>query len=171
MRDTLLRVNDALYSSCIWISGIAVVVMALIIPWGIFTRYVLGTGSQWPEPVSILLMVLFTFLGTAAAYRAGSHIAVAMLTDRLPAPLRRGMAYLVHTLMAVVSLFMLAYGVKLVIETMGQVVGQLPWLPVGITYIPVPLGGALTLLFVVEHLVFGSQAGRAVVTFDHEKAA
>ena len=69
--------------------------MSLIIPWGIFTRYVLGTGSQWPEPIAIQLMVLFTFLGAAVAYRAGSHIAVAMLTDRLPEaaaphPARRG---------------------------------------------------------------------------------
>lgn len=171
MRETILRVNDALYSSCIWISGIAVVVMALIIPWGIFTRYVLGTGSQWPEPVSILLMVLFTFLGAAASYRAGSHIAVAMLTDRLPAPLRRAAGLGVHALMGAVSLFMVVYGIKLVMETMGQVVGQLPWLPVGWTYIPVPLGGGLTLLFVLEHLAFGSQAQRDVVTFDHEKAA
>ena len=44
--------------------------MSLIIPWGVFTRYVLGTGSQWPEPIAIMLMVVFTFLGAAAAYRA-----------------------------------------------------------------------------------------------------
>jgi TRAP-type C4-dicarboxylate transport system permease small subunit len=29
----------------------------------VFTRYVLGTGSQWPEPIAILLMVVFTFIG------------------------------------------------------------------------------------------------------------
>ena len=63
--------------------------MSLIIPWGVFTRYVLGTGSQWPEPIAILLMMVFTFIGAAAAYRAGAHIAVTMLTERLPAPLQR----------------------------------------------------------------------------------
>ena len=56
--------------------------MSLIIPVGVFTRYVLGYGAQWPEPIAILLMVVFTFIGAAAAYRAGGHIAVAMLTDR-----------------------------------------------------------------------------------------
>ena len=45
--------------------------MSLIIPVGVFTRYVLGIGSQWPEPIAILLMVMFTFVGAAAAYRAG----------------------------------------------------------------------------------------------------
>jgi TRAP-type C4-dicarboxylate transport system permease small subunit len=84
MKNTFLRLADALYLACIWVSGASIFVMSLIIPWGIFTRYVMGTGSQWPEPISILLMVVFTFFGAAAAYRAGSYISVAMVTDRLP---------------------------------------------------------------------------------------
>ena len=80
----MLRLFDRLYLLCIWISGISIFLMSLIIPWGVFTRYVLGTGSSWPEPVAVLLMVTFTFLGAAASYRAGSHIAVGMLTDSLP---------------------------------------------------------------------------------------
>ncbi len=65
MKARFLAFNDALYLACLWTAGIAITIMSLIIPWGIFTRYVLGTGSQWPEPVSILLMVVFTFLGAA----------------------------------------------------------------------------------------------------------
>jgi TRAP-type C4-dicarboxylate transport system permease small subunit len=76
MKEQFLRLNDALYLLCIWISGLAIVVMSLIIPWGIFTRYVLGSGSQWPEPISILLMVVFTFwrccwLPGGRSYRRG----------------------------------------------------------------------------------------------------
>jgi TRAP-type C4-dicarboxylate transport system permease small subunit len=117
MKNTLLRYSDMLYLACIWLSGGAIFAMSLIIPWGIFTRYVLGTGSQWPEPVSILLMVIFTFFGAAAAYRAGSHIAVAMITDRLPRVLQRLCAQLVHVLMFGVAIFMLIYGSKLCQET------------------------------------------------------
>ena len=123
MAETFHRFNDRVYLACIWLSGISIVVMSVIIPWGIFTRYVLGTGSQWPEPIAIQLMVLFTFLGAAVSYRAGAHIAVAMI--------------------------------------------QLPWLRVGITYLPVPLGGLVTALFVLEVIFFGSQHKRAIVTFDH----
>lgn len=167
MKNTLLRWSDALYSACIWLSGGSIFLMSLIIPWGIFARYVLGTGSQWPEPISILLMVVFTFLGAAAAYRAGAHIAVAMVTDRLPSSVRQATAYVVHALMVVVALFMAFYGSKLCMETWGQNIGEIPWMPVGATYLPVPLGGFLTLIFIVEHLVFGSQHARAIVTFDH----
>ncbi|MBG6074389.1 TRAP transporter small permease [Polaromonas sp. CG_9.11] len=169
MKNNILRFNDILYLACIWISGAAVFVMSLIIPWGIFARYVLGTGSQWPEPVSILLMVVFTFFGAAATYRAGAHIAVAMITDRLPASLRWLCARAVDLLMLAVAMFMTFYGFKLVMGTWGQTIGDLPWMPVGATYLPVPVGGLLTLAFILEHMLIGYQGQRAVVTFDHEK--
>jgi len=167
MNHPVVRALDGLYLACIWISGIALAVMCLVIPIGVFGRYVLGVGAQWPEPIAILMMVLFTFFGAAAAYRAGAHIAVQMLTDRLPAPLRRACAGFVHLAMLAASLFVLVYGLHLVGGTMGQTLSELPWLPVGITYLPLPLGSLVTLLFIVEHIVFGPQHARPVVTYDH----
>ncbi len=176
MADSIHRALDAVYLACIWVAGTCIFLMSLFIPWGIFTRYVLGTGSQWPEPISILLMVIFTFLGAAAAYRAGAHIAVAMLTERMPAGARGVMAFVVNLLMVGVSAFMVFYGTKLCMGTWGQSIPELPWLPVGLTYVPVPLGGFVTLLFVLEFLFLGDQSQRNVVQFDllpdsEEKAA
>ncbi len=169
MKESFLRLNDALYLACIWISGLAIVVMSLIIPWGIFTRYVLGSGSQWPEPIAILLMVVFTFFGAAAGYRAGAHIAVNMLTDRIPNTLKVTIAKLVTLLMGLIAAFMVYYGFKLCFEMWGQSISELPWMPVGATYLPVPLGGLFTLIFVIEYFFFGSQIKRDVVTYDHER--
>ena len=89
MRDAALRLLDRLYLASIWTAGVAILAMSCIIPWGVFTRYVLGSGSQWPEPIAILLMLVFTFIGAAASYRAGAHIAVSLLTEALPPALRR----------------------------------------------------------------------------------
>lgn len=169
MKNKLLSFNDILYLACIWISGISIFVMSLIIPWGIFARYVLGTGSQWPEPISIFLMVVFTFFGAAATYRAGSHIAVAMITDRLPRNLQGACVWIVHLLMLLVAVFMTYYGFKLCAGTWNQTIGDLPWMPVGVSYLPVPLGGFMTVVFILEHMFFGHQGQRDVVTFDHEK--
>jgi TRAP-type C4-dicarboxylate transport system permease small subunit len=72
-------------------------------------------------------------------------------------------------LMALVSLFMAYYGTKLCIQTWGQYIGEIPWMPVGATYLPLPLGGVFTLIFVLERMVLGHQGGREVVTYDHEK--
>ena len=167
MRDNLLKTLDGLYLLCIWTAGIAIFFMSIIIPVGVFARYVLGFGAQWPEPIAILLMVVFTFLGAAAAYRAGAHIAVAMLTDRLSAASQKFCTVVVDISMALVCLFVLVYGTKLCLGTMGQNLAELPWLPVGITYAPLPLGGLLTLIFVLEKMAFGSQHNRTVVRFDH----
>lgn len=156
---------DTLYLSCIWAAGIAIALMSVIIPIGVFMRYVLGFGAQWPEPIAILLMVVFTFLGAAAAYRAGGHIAVAMLTDALPTRWRKAAAVLVDALMLVLCAFVAWYGTRLSFETLGQSISELPWLPVGVTYAAIPLGALATLLFVLERIAWGPQAGRAVVRF------
>jgi len=167
MREPLLRALDALYLACIWLAGSCIVLMCLFIPYGIFTRYVLGTGSQWPEPISILLMVVFSFIGAAAAYRAGAHIAVTMLTDRLPEAVRKPLRGVVNLMMLAASLFMLVYGTKLSMGTWGQSIPELTWMPVGLTYSPVPLGGLITAIFVLEYIFFGDQSKRAIVTYDH----
>jgi TRAP-type C4-dicarboxylate transport system permease small subunit len=161
----MVALLDRVYLACIWAAGMAIFLMSLIIPWGVFTRYVLGTGSQWPEPIAILLMMVFTFIGAAAAYRAGGHIAVTMLTDRLPAPLQRLGERVVDLLMLGVCAFVVWYGTRLAGETLGQSIAELPWLPVGVTYAPIPIGAAATLLFVLERMLLGSQAQRDVVRF------
>ena len=161
---------DRLYLASIWVACFAIFMMSLIIPVGVFMRYVFGVGAQWPEPIAILLMMSFTFIGAAAAYRAGSHIAVTMLTDTLPAVLQRTGALLVHALMLVISVFVVWYGTKLSIETMGQSIAALPWLPVGVTYAAIPIGSAITLLFVIEHILYGSQVQRPLVHFEEPAA-
>ena len=167
MRDQTLKALDGIYLACIWAAGIAIFFMSIIIPVGVFARYVLGVGAQWPEPIAIMLMVVFTFIGAAAAYRAGAHIAVAMMTDRLPRALQKLCGVLVDLCMGVICLFGVVYGSKLCMGTMGQTLAELPWLPVGVTYSPLPLGALLTLVFVIEKMAFGSQHARAIVRFDH----
>jgi TRAP-type C4-dicarboxylate transport system permease small subunit len=166
MKNLLLRINDRIYMTCIWVAGLSVLTISLIITWGVFARYVLGTGSSWPEPTAILLMMVFTFIGAAASYRAGAHMAVAMITDRLAPDMRRTMSIVSQVLMATICLFMTIWGSKLCLSTWNQFMSALPTLRVGITYMPIPVGGALTLIFVLEKLFLGDQSNRRVVRFD-----
>lgn len=154
---------DVLYRACIWTAGVAIALMSIIVPVGVVMRYVFGVGAQWPEPIAILLMVVFTFIGAAAAYRAGGHIAVTMLIDRLPPAAQQALRHLVDALMLAVCAFVLWYGTRLSLETMGQSIAELPWLPVGVTYLAIPFGSLATLLFVLERIVWGPQTRREVV--------
>lgn len=165
--QTYLKLMDGIYRACIWISGISIIIMSLVIPWGVYARKVLNAGSAWPEPVAILCMVIFTFFGAAASYRANGHIAVAMLTDRLSAGTQRVLSHIVDVLMVAISLFMIYYGIGLCQITWNQSVDSLPALNVGLTYLPLPLGGVAILLFIIERIIAGPQNHRDIVTYDH----
>jgi TRAP-type C4-dicarboxylate transport system permease small subunit len=151
----LRRAMDAVYWACAVIAGSALVVISLVVPWGVYTRYVLDSAASWPEPMAILLSIVLTFFGAAACYRSGTHMRVTVLRDRLQGRAQRAVDLVGEGLMALVSLFMLVWGGGLVGTTWHQVIAEFPFLSVGVTYLPIPLGGAVTLLFVVERLLIG----------------
>lgn len=163
MKAAYVRAMDALYLICVALAGVSLILMALIIPWGVFTRYVLNSGSSWPEPLSILLMIVFTFAGAAACYRARAHIAVTLFANLATAPVRTGFALLVEVAMAALSLFMVIWGTELVGVTWNQVIAEFPFLSVGVTYLPLPIGGAITLLFIVERAWIGPPSRDSIV--------
>ena len=81
------------YIGCIVLSGAALVAITLIIPFGVFMRYALNSALSWPEPAAIVLMVMFSFLGGAAVFRARVHIAVeALLNAKAPSRMRASTA-------------------------------------------------------------------------------
>lgn len=155
MRHLYAQLMAKLYWLCIWLAGISLTVMSLVIPWGVYTRYVIGSGSAWPEPLAILLMIVFTFAGAAAVYRANAHIAVELFVMFLPQKIQRLIFNLVDLLMALLALFMVVWGFELVVTTWHQVIGEFPWLSTGITYAPLPIGSLITLLFIIERAWLG----------------
>ncbi|MEX9253488.1 TRAP transporter small permease [Pseudenterobacter timonensis] len=163
MSERYLKWMDRLYLLAMAVAGLSLVVMTVVIPIGIFSRYVLNRGESWPEPIAIICMVTFTFIGAAVGYRAGSHIAVNMLTDRLPDALKILCARLVDLLMLLISLILFWYSFWLCVELWEQPVAEFPILTSGESYLPLPVGSAILILFVIERLLFGSQEHRPVV--------
>ena len=154
MTKGYIKLMDVLYFICVFIAGGALVIMSSIIAWGVFTRYVLGTGSFWPEPISIFLAIQLTFYGAAACYRAGTHISLRMFVDLLPPLLKRWQHHLVDLLMAMICLFMITYGASLVKTTYFQAYPEFQYIRVGVAYSAIPIGGLITLLFVIEKVFF-----------------
>jgi len=54
--------------------------------------------------------------------------------------------------------FMAMYGASLVEATWHNTIGDFPFLSVGVTYLPIPIGGLFLLLFVVERVLIGPPA-------------
>ena len=155
MKTAYRAAMEWLYITCIGISGIAMLVMTIIIPYGVFMRYWVESPASWPEPAGILLMVLFSFVGGGAAYRAKAHIAVSTLLNVLNEQNRARMERTADVGMGIVALFMIKWGILLVQATWLNTIAEFPQLSVGVTYLPIPAAGVITLLFVIERMWLG----------------
>src|SRR6202021_3320441 len=109
---------NGLYLLCVVVGCTALVLISAIIPWAVFTRYVLNSAASWPEPLAVLLTIVLTFIGAAAAYRLNLHMNVGYFANQMPPPFRKVLDLLVHLLMALIALFMIHWG--------GRRVGS-PW--------------------------------------------
>ena len=104
MRERYVQAMNVLQRLCMLVAGACLVVITVIIPWGVFTRYVLNYGSSWPEPMAVLLMIWFSFVSAAICYREGLHIGVGVLPSALQGTPRRLLGWTVELCMIAISL-------------------------------------------------------------------
>jgi TRAP-type C4-dicarboxylate transport system permease small subunit len=150
------KVMDWLYLLCVIIAGASLVLISAVIPWAVFTRYVLNRAASWPEPAAVLLTIALTFFGAAACYRTSQHMRISFFTGLLPEPLKKAADLCAELVTAGLALFMAIWGAKLVEATMFNTISDFPFLSVGLTYLPIPIGGVILLLFVIERIAIGS---------------
>jgi TRAP-type C4-dicarboxylate transport system permease small subunit len=156
MAGLFRRAMDTLYLLCVIIGCTALVLISAIIPWAVFTRYVLNSAASWPEPLAVLLTIVLTFIGAAAGYRLNLHMNVSYFADLLPARFRTLLDLVVQLLMALIAIFMIGWGGRLVEVTWHNTIADFPFLSVGVTYLPIPIGGICLLLFIIERIFLGA---------------
>jgi TRAP-type C4-dicarboxylate transport system permease small subunit len=105
--------------------------------------------------MAVLLTIVLTFIGAAAAYRFNLHMNVSFFADKLPARFRILLDLIVQLLMALIAAFMIVWGARLVEVTWHNTIADFPFLSVGVTYLPIPIGGVLLLLFIIERIFLG----------------
>jgi len=130
------RAMDYLYLLCVVVGTTALVLISAVIPWAVFTRYVLNSAASWPEPLAILLTIVLTFIGAAAGYRLNLHMNVSYFADKLPSPWRQRLDLVVQLLMALIAMFMVVWGERLVEVTWHNTIPDFPSLSVGVTSLP-----------------------------------
>ena len=155
MKAHYLRAMDAVHRGCLFVAGACLVIITIVIPWGVFTRYVLNSAASWPEPIAVLLMIVLSFLSAVVCYREHLHIGVGILPAILGDNAKRILGWALEACMLVTNLFMLWWGLKLVVATWYQSIAEFPLISAGISYLPIPVGGALTALLVIERFLTG----------------
>jgi TRAP-type C4-dicarboxylate transport system permease small subunit len=153
MKARYIEAMDALHNACLFVAGSCLVVITIIIPYGVFTRYVLNSAASWPEPMAILLMIVLSFLSAVVCYREYLHIGVGVVPAFLGETAKMILGRFLEICMLATNLFMLWWGIKLVETTWYQSIAELPIITAGMAYLPIPVGGALTALFVIERLL------------------
>jgi len=144
---------DVLHRACVIVAGTCLVIITIIIPYGVFTRYVLNSASSWPEPLATLLMIVLSFLSAIVCYREYLHIGVGVLPSLLEGKSKQLLGWFLEACMLATNLFMLWWGLKLVHTTWFQVIAEFPIMSVGLSYMPIPIAGGLTALFVIERFL------------------
>jgi TRAP-type C4-dicarboxylate transport system permease small subunit len=155
MAGLFRRAMDYLYLACVVVGCTALVAISAVIPWAVFTRYVLNSAASWPEPLAVLLTIVLTFIGAAAGYRLNLHMNVSYFANQLPERFRILLDLVVQLLMALIAAFMIVWGSRLVEVTWYNTIADFPFLSVGVTYLPIPIGGICLLLFIIERVFLG----------------
>ena len=99
----LCACDGCVYLASIWIAGLALIVMTVVIPIASSTATSWAPARNGRNTVGDPVHGRVHVPRRAASYRAGVHIAVTMLTDRVPEKYRTALTFLVDALMAVLS--------------------------------------------------------------------
>jgi TRAP-type C4-dicarboxylate transport system permease small subunit len=148
----LARVMGLLCTAALWIAGAALVLMTAVIAAQVVFRYGLNSSLVWSEPLAVILMGWFIFLGAAVGIREGYHLSFDILLAVLP---RRGRLVLHAVSDVVVAAFgcgMVFYGGQLALSASAMTLPSLG-VSAAVDFMPLVGGGVLVVLFCAERLV------------------
>lgn len=125
---------------------LALTAVLLVVLWQVFAREFLDNTPSWSEETARLLLVWIGFLTAALAFREGAHIAITVLADRFPAPLRKALAVLVPLLTLLFGAYLVVQGSQF---TADARFATLPGtgLPRSVMYLVMPIAGAMICLY------------------------
>jgi TRAP-type C4-dicarboxylate transport system permease small subunit len=142
--------NLALLS--LFTSAAALLGLVLVQGWQVIARYVLNDSPSWTEPVTVLLLSITLGLGAAACVHERRHFSFALLTDTLPATLRRGLRVICDLTIVLTGAVLAWWGWALFSDGLHIPTAGAP-LPQSIGYLPLAVGGALMMLFAGRQLL------------------
>lgn len=92
------------------VAGAALVVVVLSACWGVVTRYVTAQPATWSGEVAAIAFAWLVFVGAAAGFKYGMHVAIDMVVALLPRSPRRWLLAAADALVIVflATLFVLA---------------------------------------------------------------
>ena len=148
--DRLAEALNGLSRGILWLSAVGLVAMTAVVGWQIFGRYVLNDTPHWSETLSVYLMFYYVLLAAAVGVREHLHLGLVFVHDRLPRRGRQALDVIINLAIIGFGAVTVWYGSAYVESTWNQTIPTLG-LPTGSLYLPIPIAGALFVLFALEN--------------------
>ena len=145
------KIMDRLSKVLFILTTITICSMVLIIFWQVFSRFVLNKTPPWSEELTIVLMLYTGFLGATLAYREKLHIGIKVFLQMMKPAIRNVVHFCIDILIGLFSFFMLIWGSGFAWMMRNQTLPATK-IPVGFSYLPIPLAGFILILFVIEKI-------------------
>ncbi|WP_079494217.1 TRAP transporter small permease [Maledivibacter halophilus] len=129
------------------IAGFALIILVMITFFGVIMRYFLNNPFVWLQEVQLWCFTWVVFFGGGAAFRSGSHVAIDVLVDHMPAALKKIVEILGYLVSMAVLIYLLFHGKNLVQQLLqtGRVTNILG-IPYPIIYGAFPIGCVLMII-------------------------
>ena len=145
------------------IAGLVAIIACVSIQ--VFGRYVLNDTPTWAEALALVLIIWVTMLGAAVGVRDAGHIGMESLLVLVPERVRHRLEIVIFMFSALFGALMAWNGVVLAESVWGYKIPTLG-IPEGLNQVPVAIGGALIVVFSIEHII-ALFKGEAVVPSWH----
>ena len=146
------KVFDIISNVCLFLAGIALVLMTLIFAWLVYGRYVLNDTPTWVEQVSLLLIMVISFLGAAIGVNQNTHLSVVIFRSIVPDGLRTVFVVITDLMMLIFGGMMFWYGIELT-QFKWTTLIPLIQVPEGLRSLPMTICGLFVFLFSAGHLL------------------
>jgi TRAP-type C4-dicarboxylate transport system permease small subunit len=139
VEKTLDRVTSVLVA-------LLLTVMTVVILTSVVTRYILGDPISWGEQVAKYLMVWAAFLAASLGIKQGSHVAVNIFVDLLPASPRKFLGYVGLVLTAAFLAVVVYQGIFFTLKVSSHSDPLVGEMSMAYPYAAIPVGAFLMLV-------------------------
>ena len=147
----LHQFNRVLLTLAGWVAMVALAAIAILVPYEVFGRYVIGKMSTWTNEFCQYAVVWATMMGGAVGLKRGMHVGITSLTDSLPTSLCRWVQAIGYVCVLIFLFLMTYYGFDQTIMNMNQTSSTVG-ISMSIPYAALPIGFFIMFCITIEQL-------------------
>ena len=140
------KLLDLLSRGSLIISAVSLVLMTAIISYQVIARYFFNDSPAWSEQLARVLLGYLVFFGAAVGVHERFHIRIDALRNAVPAKIGRSFDFIANLGVIIAGIVMVIAGFQLT-KTLWPFDIPSLGLPRGLALLPIPVAGALIVLF------------------------